>query len=295
MSISSNALNHLERAPLSWASIMGGVVVSLSVMALFNLLGLGLGLSTLGWNSNLLMSVSIGSFTWLFLTNLFANLSGGWVAGYFARTTCRMEAAIHGFVSWSLAATLLLLLAATVVGGLISGVASIAGQGLSLAGRGATQVVSGAMNMDMDKLKEIRKSLPPELESVVADIEEKADNLLETAVSKVAKNLQQETEEKLKNQFNELLKDWISADQPPKQKTIRFLTDKAGLSQKEASELVESWDNLYEAGKQQVMEKGAKTSKGLGASFFTLFLMLLSGSLASAGGGAWATKKAVKA
>ncbi len=122
---------------VSWGAVFAGAVAAVGLWMLLYALGLAIGASTLNVHSTS-SAKSTGIFTgvWGAVAPLVALFIGGLVAGRAAGVDHRTDGAMHGFVTWGLAAIagawVLAAFAATIAGGVVS------------MGRGAARAVGGA-------------------------------------------------------------------------------------------------------------------------------------------------------
>ena len=132
----------------SWGAILAGMVAALVVQLLLNILGVGLGASSVdALNSGDNPTASTAGLTtaiWVVVSGIVASLVGGIVAGRLSGTSDGNTARFHGFLSWCAATLVIFYLLGSAVGGVIGGVASTLGSTVSAAGRGAATVVSSA-------------------------------------------------------------------------------------------------------------------------------------------------------
>lgn len=137
----------LLRNRVSWGAILAGVAAALVTQLLLNMLGLGVGASSLdamntGDNPSA-SGFSISAGVWWTLSGIIASLIGGVVAGRLCGTSDGNTAHWHGFVSWAVTTLLIFYLLTSVVGGIIGGTFSALGSTVGTTGRGAASAVSG--------------------------------------------------------------------------------------------------------------------------------------------------------
>ena len=161
----------------SWGAIFAGVVAAMVVQLLLNILGLGIGASSLdAANTGDNPSASGFSLTagiWWTVSGIIASFVGGVVAGRLCGTSDNNTAHWHGFVSWCVATLLIFYLLTSAVGGIIGGAFSALGNTVGAAGRGAASAVSGvAQNTNGDALQAQVKRLvnPDEAQNAQDDI-----------------------------------------------------------------------------------------------------------------------------
>lgn len=153
--IQPNDQRTLLRNRVSWGAILAGVVTALVVQLLLNLLGIGIGLSTLDTlNTADNPSASGASLTtaiWIAVTGILASFAGGAIAGRMCGTSSDRTGSLHGLVSWAVATLVLFYLLTTALSGLAGGAFSAVGSAVSGissavggAGRAVAQAVPGA-------------------------------------------------------------------------------------------------------------------------------------------------------
>ena len=98
---------HIHRR-ISWAAVVGGVVLVVVLQLLFSLLGAGVGLGTVNTNAGstpMASTLGIGAGIWWILTSCLAIGVGGFVAAWFAGVEIRFDGVLHGLVTWGIATT----------------------------------------------------------------------------------------------------------------------------------------------------------------------------------------------
>jgi hypothetical protein len=112
---------------ISWGAVFAGVVVALIVQILLNLLGVGVGASTLnpvsGDNPSA-TSFSIGAGVWWAVSGALAALAGGFVAGRLSGKPVESTAGWHGLVAWGMSTIVIIYMLSSAVGGIVGGVYS---------------------------------------------------------------------------------------------------------------------------------------------------------------------------
>jgi len=155
------------RNRVSWGAILAGVVAALVVQLLLNILGVGIGASSLdAANTGDNPSASGFSLTagiWWTLSGIVASFVGGVVAGRLCGTSDNNTAHWHGFVSWCAATLVIFYLLTSAVGGIIGGTFNALGSTVGAAGKGAASAVSGlAQSTNGDALQgQIQRLVDP--------------------------------------------------------------------------------------------------------------------------------------
>lgn len=156
-------------APLrmSWGAVFGGVVAALGVAILLYALGLALGLNVINPEKpQSLRSSGIFTSIWALITSFVALFVGGLVAGRGAGVLTRATGAIHGLVMWALTTLAAVWLVFSLLGTVVSSVASVgktaveAGAGAIAGGAGGAREMAKNMGVSAeDALKPVNDRL----------------------------------------------------------------------------------------------------------------------------------------
>jgi hypothetical protein len=129
---------------VSWGAIFAGATTALVAQVILNLLGVGIGLSSVGMDtadnpaaSTLSMSAGI----WFVASGIVASLIGGFLAGRLSGKPVGGAAGLHGLVSWSVTTLVVLYLLTSAVGGIVGG----AFNGVATTLGGAGNLVGGTV------------------------------------------------------------------------------------------------------------------------------------------------------
>ncbi len=158
----------LMRNSASWGAILAGVVAAMVVQLLLNILGIGIGASSLDaantGDNPTASGFSLTAGVWWTLSGIIASFVGGVVAGRLCGTSDNNTAHWHGFVSWCVATLLIFYLLTSAVGGIIGGTFNALGSTVGAAGRGAASAVSGvAQNTNGDALQaQVKRLVNPD-------------------------------------------------------------------------------------------------------------------------------------
>jgi hypothetical protein len=137
---------------VSWGAVLAGVVVGLVAQLILNMIGIGIGASTLdpgaGAGTNPSISgFSIGAGIWWTISGILAALAGGYAAGRLGGIPKESTAGWHGLVAWALTTLVVFYLLSSAVGGIVGGafrtVSNAAGNVASTTG-GAVQTAAQA-------------------------------------------------------------------------------------------------------------------------------------------------------
>ncbi len=136
---------------VSWEAVFAGAVVALVLELTLNLLGISIGFLSLQPDYDEEMAspkvIGMGTAVWVILSGLIALFVGGWVAGRLANMPDDTDGALHGILTACVVTLISIVFLMTTVGRLLSGISTLVGQSLMLAGRAAQAVTSGAADV----------------------------------------------------------------------------------------------------------------------------------------------------
>jgi hypothetical protein len=137
---------------VAWGAIFAGVAIALVAQLLFSILGIGIGVASLGPQGTDIPTAEGFSLTaalWWGITGVIAAFLGGFTAGRLAGVPKESTAAWHGLTSWAVATLAVFYLFTTTVGSLIGGtfntLSSAVGGIATTAGTATTAVSGGAL------------------------------------------------------------------------------------------------------------------------------------------------------
>ncbi len=109
---------------VSWGGVLAGVAAGLVTQLILNLIGVGIGASTLNpttGDNPTASGFSIGAGIWWALSGIIAAFVGGYIASRLSGRPKASTGAWHGLTSWALTTLVIFYLLTTAVGGLIGG------------------------------------------------------------------------------------------------------------------------------------------------------------------------------
>lgn len=259
---------------ISWGAILAGVAIALSIQVLLNLLGIGIGASTInpGQGDSPGSGLAIGAGIWFVVSALIALFVGGWAAGRLAGIPNRKDGMLHGFTTWSLTTIITLYLLTSAIGGLIGGSASLLGKAASLSGQGASAAAPVLTNL----ASQATGVTPDEIKQQAGDIV--SDPRFQTFVSDVVRNGQ--------------------ASPRDRQNLIQLVAQKQNISQQQANTEIAGWEQRMGQAKQQAQTTATnvtdKAASGVSKTALWSFVALLLGAIAAIFGGAAGSPKFIE-
>lgn len=250
---------------VSWGAIFAGLVIALSIQLLLNLLGIGIGASTVTPSNGDTpgTGLAIGAGIWFALSALVALWAGGWASGRLAGAVGRKNGMLHGFATWSLTTILTLYLLGSAIGGILGGAASVLGKAASLGGQGVA-----AAAPTLGSLASQATGVTP------ADIKQQAGDVVSDPA------------------FQAFASDMFHNGQPSPQdraNLVQVVAQKQGVSPQQADAEVTGWQQKFADAKQQASAKAAQAgdaaASGVAHTALWSFLALALGAGAATLGG----------
>jgi hypothetical protein len=154
---------------VSWGAVFAGVVLALVAQLILNLLGVGIGASTLdpGADDNpSAAGFSVVAAIWWTLSGIIAAFAGGFAAGRLAGQPKESTGGWHGLTAWAVTTLVIFYLLTSAVGSILGGafstITSTVGNVASTAGgaiRTAAQAAAPAIAQASDPFSSIEQSL----------------------------------------------------------------------------------------------------------------------------------------
>ncbi|TXM93774.1 PhnA-like protein [Methylobacterium sp. WL116] len=122
---------------VSWGAVIAGAVIALVAQVILNMVGLGIGLSTVdpaGNGTPTAGSLSSGAGIWFVISGILAATVGGWLAGRLSGKPANTTTAYHGLLAWAVSTLVVVYLLSSAVGGIVSGASSAVSSTLGGAG-----------------------------------------------------------------------------------------------------------------------------------------------------------------
>lgn len=257
---------------IAWGAIIAGVIITIIVQLLLSLLGAGIGFASFTPTSDAkpFSGFGTGASIWWFVSILIALFAGGWVSGWLATTTNKIDRLLHGVLTWAIFALFSLYVVTTSVGSAIGGIGALIGKTASAAGgaiKDSAPEVStlindqlGIENSDLKKLKEEantilkqtgKESLQPE------NLKDKAQGVANDAkqagkeVGENPKAIDEESDKLLNKLYS--LKDEVLSD-VDKDALANVVAARTGKSKVESRQIVDNWVSTAEEVKVKVKQ-----------------------------------------
>ena len=133
---------------LSWGAVIAGAMIALIVQLTLNLLAISVGAMSVnpayGQDSADATTLGTGAIAWVAISTLISLFIGGWLAARFAGIPDTVDGMLHGVLTWGIVTLVSIVLVSTAIGRIISGVTTLVGHSLSLAGQAAQATAQGA-------------------------------------------------------------------------------------------------------------------------------------------------------
>jgi hypothetical protein len=143
---------------ISWGAVVAGALIGLVVQLILNMVGIGVGLSTVNavaGDSPSASSISMGAGLWWVISGIIAAGIGGYLAGRLSGKPSHSTTAYHGLISWALSVLVVVYLVSSAASGLVGGALS-----------GATTVLGGAGKVIGDSAQTAVQTAAPSLNSM---------------------------------------------------------------------------------------------------------------------------------
>jgi hypothetical protein len=123
---------------VAWGAVFAGAAMALVMQIILNMIGLGVGLSTLDiaqGDTPSAGSLSLGAGIWFVLSGILAAGLGGYIAGRLSGKASGSTTAYHGLISWAVSTLAVVYLLSSAASGVAGGALSTATSALGGAGK----------------------------------------------------------------------------------------------------------------------------------------------------------------
>ena len=307
---------------ISWGAILAGTLTALAVVSMLNLLGLGIGFSTIDpmIESDPLHGLGTGTLIWLGLSNLAALFVGGMVAGRMSGYPSNSDGGLHGFLSWALYALVSFFLITSAVGTMVNGLSSaVSGLFDGSQNRTVKVILDKAQEKGEDNTTLSYESIKKEAFQLINKAEkynilpDDAPGNTRQTVNEAEKNVKQafndlNLDENIDEFFNDLsfdldengnLKITVDGgvDFLNKEELKNYLAENTGLDEAEINGMIKKWDTnieiavdkaemYYAKAKQKAIKYSDIAADALATASIVAFIIFFLGALAAFFGGA---------
>ena len=264
---------------VSWGAVLAGVAAALVIQLLLNMLGVGIGASTLDAmntaDNPAVSDFSLSAAAWWTLSGIVASFIGGMVAGRLCGAAQANTARWHGFVSWATTTLVIFWLLTSTLSSILGGTFNALGSAISGVSRTAASTVSGvAQNTDGSALESrVRRLVNPN------DAQSVQDSVLAYVRATIAGNQQ--------------------AADAARENAVQGLARVANISPEEArtriDQAIQQYRQTLDQAKQQAVEAAEVARTGVASAAIAGFVALVLGAIAAWFGGGVGTPSRVMA
>jgi hypothetical protein len=143
---------------VAWGAVFAGAVIGLVMQIILNMVGLGVGLSTVDiaqGDSPSAGSMSVGAGIWFVISGILAAALGGYIAGRLSGKASQSTTAYHGLISWAVSTLTVVYLLSSAASGVIGGAVSTASSALGGAGKALGGTVQTAVQTAAPSLNNV--------------------------------------------------------------------------------------------------------------------------------------------
>jgi len=174
---------------VSWGGVLAGVVAGLVTQLILNLIGIGIGASTLnpttGDNPSA-SGFSIGAGLWWALSGIVAAFVGGYIASRLSGRPKASTGGWHGLTSWALTTLVIFYLLSTAVGTLVGGAFSTVSGALGGLGHtvaSAAQTAAPALTQGTDPVASFQQAIQAPAANDPANLKDATASLMRAVVT----------------------------------------------------------------------------------------------------------------
>ncbi|MCJ2142235.1 PhnA-like protein [Methylobacterium sp. E-066] len=178
---------------VSWGAVLAGATVALISQVILNMLGLGIGLSTvdpMGDGTPAASSLGIGAGLWFVVSGVLAAVAGGYFAGRLSGKPSTSTAGYHGLLAWAVSTLVVLYMLSSAASGIVSGAlgtasSAIGGVGNAMGGSVSTlaQAAAPSLTKVTDPFSNIESNVRNGTGSDPAALKDTAVTAMRAAVS----------------------------------------------------------------------------------------------------------------
>ena len=174
---------------VSWGGVLAGVVAGLVTQLILNMIGIGIGASTLNpttGDNPTAGGFSLGAGLWWALSGIIAAVVGGFSASRLSGRPKASTGGWHGLTSWALTTLVIFYLLSTAVGSLVGGAFNTVSGALGGVGHAVTSVAQTAapgLTQGADPVASLQQSLQAPAANDPANLKEASASLARAVVT----------------------------------------------------------------------------------------------------------------
>lgn len=246
---------------VKWGAVFAGWAVGLALQMVLTLLGLGIGAWAIDLRESDSTGIPIGAAIWTGVSMLIAAFTGGYVTSRLSGSYDRSDGLYHGVVVWGVNWLIFAWLTTTAMASMIGGAFSVFGttlQSLSQGMSGVASAAAGQLGSRLDDLSISRDQLRGQIESILSatgkpelqpgQVQQDAERVAGSARSG------QRLDEVSDSAYGELREKLMALDRDA---AHNVLVNKFGLSEAQATQVVDSSIGMVESLKQRAQEAGS--------------------------------------
>ena len=250
---------------VSWGAVFAGAVAAVGLWMLLYAFGLAIGASTLNvQDAGSAKATGIFTGIWGAVAPLIALFVGGIVAGRGAGVDRRGDGALHGFVTWALAAIGGAFLVANLVGAIAGGVASI-GKSAAKAGGGASAL----------QIEQAMRSAGIDANDLVRPVYERLRAQGRPTVSP----------REMETVARDVLQRSVRTGAIDQQIIVQSVADNTSLSRSDAQQVAAQLDSQLQNARGQLLNQVQSAADAAGKALWGAFVALALGLIAAIVGG----------
>jgi hypothetical protein len=148
---------------VAWGAVFAGAAIALVMQIILNMIGLGVGLSTLDvaeGDTPSASSMSVGAGVWFVVSGILAAGLGGYIAGRLSGKASSSTTAYHGLISWAVSTLAVVYLLSAAASGVVGGALSTASSALGGAGKALGGSLQTAVQTAAPSLNNVSDPMP---------------------------------------------------------------------------------------------------------------------------------------
>lgn len=304
---------------ISWGAIFAGTVSALAISTMLNLLGAGIGFSSIDImeEAHPLAGLGIGTLIWWGISNLIALFAGGYIAGRLSGFPSKEDGGIHGFITWALFGIVSFMLITSAVNSVVNGIGGAVGS--IFGGDNQKQVTVNLKNAQQSSQDQANTSMEDIQQSVYSLVRRGEQlNILPDDASEEMRQAQKDLQGESQNLINSMdldqtvsqffntlefniddqgdLKITSDGDLIDKKGLKEYLTNNTQLSDQEIDGMIQKWETkiqngidkaekIYDKAKQKAAVIANKTAEIAAKVSISAFVILLLGAIVAYLGG----------